>query len=181
MPSRREQRADPAVRRVERGERDAGDRGRQREGQVDQGVDELRPGKAVAHQHPGDEQAEDASRPAPRANETPKLSRSALATRGSVATRQMPAEPEARRPRDQRGERQQHDQAEVEQRVAERQPEARDDARLSEGPLRTRRSTMVLSLMAGLAVVWSKTPPSSKCRFWASFQAALQVLDLVAA
>ena len=52
---RREQRADPAVRRIERGQRDAGDRGRQREGQVDDGVEQAPAGKAVAHQHPGDE------------------------------------------------------------------------------------------------------------------------------
>ncbi len=36
---RGERRAEPAVRRIERGERDAGDRGRQREGQIDQRVE----------------------------------------------------------------------------------------------------------------------------------------------
>ena len=59
MPERLEQRAEPAVGRVHGGERDAGDRRRQRERQVDQRVDEPLPGKAVAHQHPRDEQAED--------------------------------------------------------------------------------------------------------------------------
>jgi hypothetical protein len=40
MPERLQQLADPAVAGVERGQRDAGDRGRQRERQVDQRVDE---------------------------------------------------------------------------------------------------------------------------------------------
>ena len=35
------------------GERDAGDGGRQREGQVDERVEQAAAGKAVAHQHPG--------------------------------------------------------------------------------------------------------------------------------
>ena len=56
---RSEELADPAVRRVERGERDAGDRGRQGEGQIDEGIDQPPAGKAIADQHPGDDQAED--------------------------------------------------------------------------------------------------------------------------
>ena len=43
------------VRRVKRGQGDAGDRGRQPERQVDERIDETPPGKPVAHQHPGDE------------------------------------------------------------------------------------------------------------------------------
>ena len=43
---RLEQAADPAVRRVERGQRDAGDGGRQREGQIDEGVEQAAAGKA---------------------------------------------------------------------------------------------------------------------------------------
>ena len=43
---RRQQRAEPAVRRVERGERDAGHRGGQRERQVDHGVDDAPAGEA---------------------------------------------------------------------------------------------------------------------------------------
>ena len=45
--------------RIERGQRDAGHRGRQRERQVDQRVDDALAGERVAHQHPGDEQPED--------------------------------------------------------------------------------------------------------------------------
>ena len=46
MPSGLQKLADPAVRGVDRGERDAGDRGRQREGQVDEGVEKLPAGKS---------------------------------------------------------------------------------------------------------------------------------------
>ena len=56
---RRQQLAEGAVRGVERGQRDAGDRGRQREGQVDGGVDQPPQREAVAGQHPGERQAED--------------------------------------------------------------------------------------------------------------------------
>ena len=48
-----------AVRGVERGQRDAGDRGRQREGQVDGRVDQPAAGELVAGQHPGEHQPED--------------------------------------------------------------------------------------------------------------------------
>ena len=45
--------ADQTGRRIQRGEGDAGDGGGQGEGQVDHRVDDLAPGEAVAHQHPG--------------------------------------------------------------------------------------------------------------------------------
>ncbi|MNP41584.1 hypothetical protein D3C76_1352930 [compost metagenome] len=45
--------ADQAGRRVQRGEGDTGDGGRQGEGQIDHRVDDLAPGELVAHQHPG--------------------------------------------------------------------------------------------------------------------------------
>ncbi len=50
--------ADPAVLREHRRERDAGDRGGQRERHVDQRVDELAAREVVAHQRPGDDEAE---------------------------------------------------------------------------------------------------------------------------
>ena len=56
---RREQAADPAVRTIDGGERDAGDRGRQGERQVDHRVDQPAAGKVVAGQNPGDEKAHD--------------------------------------------------------------------------------------------------------------------------
>ena len=51
---------EPAGRRVEARQRDAGDGGRQRERQIDHRIDEPPAGKAVAHQHPRDDEAEDA-------------------------------------------------------------------------------------------------------------------------
>jgi len=50
--------ADPAVRRVDGRERNAGHRGRQRERQIDDRVDEPLQRKRVAHEHPRDEKAE---------------------------------------------------------------------------------------------------------------------------
>ena len=49
---RREQRADPAVLGEERGQRDAGDRGRQCERDVDDGVEDAPPRERVTHQGP---------------------------------------------------------------------------------------------------------------------------------
>jgi hypothetical protein len=46
--------AEHAVRRVDRRQRDARHRRRQREGQVDRRVDDALAGEAVAHQHPGE-------------------------------------------------------------------------------------------------------------------------------
>ena len=72
---RLEQPPDPAVLREQRGQRDAGDRGRQREGQVDERVDEAAAREAVAHQHPGDDEAEARRSPRAAANEAPNESR----------------------------------------------------------------------------------------------------------
>ncbi len=58
IPSGARTLTDPAVRGIERGERDARDRGRQRERQIDQRVDDPLGRKGVAHQHPGDQQSE---------------------------------------------------------------------------------------------------------------------------
>src|SRR3954447_19960884 len=53
---RRDEAPDPAIRGIERGEGDPGDRGRQRKGQVDCGVQKLAPGKMVTCQNPGCEE-----------------------------------------------------------------------------------------------------------------------------
>ena len=58
-PERLEVAADPPVRGVERGERDARHRRGQRERQVHHRIHQPAPGKPVAHQHPGHQQAED--------------------------------------------------------------------------------------------------------------------------
>ncbi|SLH30128.1 Uncharacterised protein [Mycobacteroides abscessus subsp. abscessus] len=48
---------DGALRAVEREQHDAGHDGRQREGQIDEGVDHALAGELVADQHPGDQRA----------------------------------------------------------------------------------------------------------------------------
>ncbi len=83
--------ADPAVRRVERGERDARHGGRQREGQVDQCVDQALAGEAVAHQHPGDDQAEHGVDRAPRSAPRRSSAGSEASTRGCVVARTPPS------------------------------------------------------------------------------------------
>ena len=55
---RRQQAADPAGFGVERRQRDAGDRGRQRKRNVDDGIKQAAARKAVAHQRPDDDRAE---------------------------------------------------------------------------------------------------------------------------
>src|SRR3546814_9972713 len=49
---------DPAVGRIQRRQRDTGDRRRQRERQIDQRVEEALAGEAIAREHPGDQRAE---------------------------------------------------------------------------------------------------------------------------
>jgi hypothetical protein len=55
-PERREEPTEPAALDEERGQRDAGDRGRERERQVDEGVEEPPAREPVAHEHPGDDE-----------------------------------------------------------------------------------------------------------------------------
>src|SRR3954469_22994168 len=52
---RRDEAADPAVRGIERGEGDPSDRGRQREGQINRGVEKLASRETVTRQNPGGE------------------------------------------------------------------------------------------------------------------------------
>ncbi len=56
---RRQQAADPAIRRIDRGKRDAGHCRRQSEGNIDDCIDEAASRKAIAHQYPGEDDAKD--------------------------------------------------------------------------------------------------------------------------
>ena len=56
MPSSAQRRAEPALLREQRRQRDAGDRGRQRKGNIDDGVEQPAARKAIAHQRPDDDQ-----------------------------------------------------------------------------------------------------------------------------
>ncbi len=68
------------------------------------------------------------------ASAMPKLTRKAARIRGSVAIADGPAPADARRPPHQHGEREEDDQAEVEQREAHRRAEAGQGARPAETP-----------------------------------------------
>jgi len=133
-----ERRAEQTVRRIERGQRDAGHRGRQREGQIHGRIHELAAREAVAGQNPGDQEAED------RGGERRDRRHAEAQPQGAGNARiggdvPDPRDPEAGRLGDKPGERQQHDEPEAGQRVAEAEPEARDHARTAEGAFATRR------------------------------------------
>ena len=126
-----EQLPDPAVRGIERGQRDAGDGRRQGEGQVDDRLDDAAAEKLVAHQHPGDEEPEDGV----------DAGRRQRGEEGQFQRRQRPrvggqrdefGEAEAGGGEDEGAERDQHDQREIEQREAEGRAEARNDALLAQ-------------------------------------------------
>ena len=107
----------------QRGQRDAGHRRRQREGQVDQASSRPRPGKrsrtsAQASSSPSGKSMAAAS------NAAPKDSRSAASTRGSVSDAPHPGDAELPWPDRQCRERHQHDDRKPDQRDAEGQPEA---------------------------------------------------------
>ncbi|CAI8721855.1 protein of unknown function [Methylococcus capsulatus] len=124
---------DPALAGIQRGKRDAGDGGGQGEGQVDEGVGQLASGELVAHQHPGHQQAHDGvdRRGGERGAEGQLVGRQ-YARGGDGFEEAAPAEggalEEGRRQRDQ------HDQAEIEQGEAQRQRKAGQDAVLPVGP-----------------------------------------------
>ena len=71
---RRQELAEPASRRVQAGQRDASDGGRQRKRQIDHRVDDATAGKVVAHEHPGDDDPEHAVDQA-ATNDAPIVSR----------------------------------------------------------------------------------------------------------
>ena len=121
MPSGSSGPPDPAGVGIDRGQRDAGDRGRQRERQVDQRADQPLGREIVAHQHPGDEQAEhavDRRRDHRRAEATAGRRRARASREGGVAE-DVPALADALD--EHRAQRDQHDEREPEDRDAQRQ------------------------------------------------------------
>src|SRR5471030_1556356 len=119
-----EEAAEPAVGRIQRRQRDAGDGGRQRERQVDQRVDDALAGEFIAYQHPGDDAAEDdVEEGGDQRGAEGQLVRGhhALGRDGGPEGRPAHREgfEEHRRQRDQ------HDQRQVENGETERQPESR--------------------------------------------------------
>ncbi len=119
--------AEPAGLGVERGEGDARDGGGQGEGQVHERVHHAPPGEAVAHEHPGDHQAED------RVDEGGGERRAEGEAVGGEDARRGGGLPEGlpserRSLEGERGQRDEHDQAEVEEREPEGQPEPGEHA-----------------------------------------------------
>jgi len=132
-PHRLQPGTDPAVAGIERRQRDAGDGGWQREGQIHNGIDDLLAGKAVAHQNPRDHQAEegvDERRDQRRAEADPEGRQHAR--RRHRRPEAGPAQSGSRQ--DQARERDQHDQAEVAQSKTQRQPEAGQNAGFPQRP-----------------------------------------------
>jgi hypothetical protein len=127
--------ADPAVAGVQRGERDAGHRRRQGERQVDDGVEQAPAGKAVAHQHPGHQRAEEqVDAGAGERGAEAQFERRAHPRCGDDRPEAVPSQ--AGGLDEQARQRDQHQQAEVAQREAQRQSEAGQDGASSRGRYR---------------------------------------------
>ena len=112
------------VRRIQRGQRDAGDRRRQRERQIDQGIDDAASRELVADQHPGDEKAEDRVHHG-RDERRAELRRYDATTRGSLIVCQNASQVSDAVRAGSVSERDKDDEAQVEHRVPHRQPESR--------------------------------------------------------
>ena len=129
-PQRLEEPPQPAVLRVERGQRDARDRGGQRERQIDQRVDQALAPEFVARQHPRDDQAEHDVDRGDAANAAPNVN----LVGGQRARRrrpppQNPAQPSSADLNASPASGMSTMQAEVGERVPERQAEARGERR----------------------------------------------------
>ena len=121
---RREPPAHPAVFRIDRRERNARHRRRQRERQIHQRVHETPAPELIAHQHPRDEQAEDQIRQ--RGEKRDAKAQAERRQRGRRGDRVPELRPrERRRLAERRRQRNEHDQPQIKQGVAERQFEAR--------------------------------------------------------
>jgi hypothetical protein len=128
MPSGATKAADPAVRRVDRRQRDACHGRGQRERQIDQRIHDALAGEVVAHQDPGDDQAEErVHQRRDRGRAEAEAQRRQHAAVGQDTEEAV--QPQRRRPQHQRGQRQQHDDAEIGDGEAERDAEARQNAR----------------------------------------------------
>ncbi len=154
---RLEEPSDPAVARVERGQREAGDRGGQCERKVDERVEERPAAEAIAREDPRHEQAEDRveERGEERGAEAQPVGGESPRRRDD--TQEIGAR-EARGPQREGGERKDDDETHVEACEGNRRRESREDA----VPARPAHR--------GPCVSWSKTPPSSKWAFWALVQ-----------
>src|SRR5262249_14453470 len=109
---RLEQAADPAIGRVNRRERNAGDGGRERERQIDEGVQQAASRESVADQDPGDDHAKDGvDGRREQGDEEAELERGERAGAGYALPE--PLKSERRRLEHKRGERDENDEAEI--------------------------------------------------------------------
>src|SRR5262249_57560735 len=123
--------ADPSIGSVQRRQRNAGDRGRKGERQIDRGVKQPAAREVISRQHPGDQQSEhgvDQGRRKREAETRPQRRKDTW----FGDERPNSTQPEAGSLRHQRRERKQDDDAEIEKRGAEREPETGKRARLAE-------------------------------------------------
>ena len=115
--------AQPAVRREQIGQRQARHRGRQREREIHHRINEPASGKLVAHQHPGQQRAEDGV--GDRGNERGAKGQP-VGRQGAIRGGQVPEVRPGKfaRAQDQAAKWDQHDRAQVKEREAHRQAEA---------------------------------------------------------
>jgi hypothetical protein len=117
----------PAIAREQRRKRDASDGGGQRKRQIDERIDDLLARESVAHQHPSDQQAEhQVHERSDQRGAKGQPVRGQHARRAHGEPELLPAQREGLG--HQRHERQQHDRAQIKQRVAQRQAKARQHA-----------------------------------------------------
>ena len=134
MPELRgQQRPSGAVRGVERGQRDAGDRRRQRERQIHGRVDQPPAGKPVAGQHPGQHQPEDQVEGARRGRRSGTTATARRPDPLGVDLGPEPAETDAAALEEQRADRQDDDDPQHRHRHAEGEAEARQRRGMAEG------------------------------------------------
>ena len=122
-----EQPAHPAVRRIDRRQRDAGDRRRQRKRQIDQRIDESPARETDTAPAPTRRSIRTRALMLAATSDAPMLSRYDATTRGSVIVSRRPPT-SSWRARRQRQQRHEDDEAQVGRRESHRQPEPGQDA-----------------------------------------------------
>ncbi len=119
-----QQRSHPAIGGIERGQRDTRHRRGQRERQVDHRIQKSLAGKAVARQHPGDDEPEHGIDDGRRRGHAERQAQACQHARRGDG-RPEPVQAQAEGADDQRHQRHQHDAGQVEQREAQGQAKSR--------------------------------------------------------
>ncbi|ABY37216.1 Hypothetical protein BSUIS_A0112 [Brucella suis ATCC 23445] len=149
---RAEQAADPAIRRIDRGQRNACNGSRQRKGNIHDGIDETASRKAIAHQNPSQNDPKDHIDQ--RSDEGGAEARFKRLQRALVGDDPPEAgKAHIARTQHQSRQRNENDKGQIGNTEAERQPETGNNARLSEVPpcsglCRERRHAVFCSLLS---------------------------------